>query len=554
MTTGGQGDAPAANTLLTRLSAAQLAAFHGSGFWQDRTVYGLVRDHAARTPGKVAVRERARVVTYAELVVAADRFAAWARARGVRPGSRVAVWAPSRAETAVVYLACARDGFVCSPSLHRTHTVAEAGVLLARMDAAVLVTQSGFGADADRRDIRDEPGSPSCVVALEPPSEDPGPLLDGHLDGIPSGGVRTDPDTVSYLAFTSGSTGPPKGVMHSDNTLLAPVRALAADWSLDEGSVIYSLSPLSHNLGFGAMVLALTIGGEVVVHDLPREASLADRLRETRATFAVGVPTHAIDLLAELELDPRVALDDLRGMRISGAPVPPAVARGLLDHGVVPQSGYGMTEAGSHHYTRPDDDPDLIAGTSGRPCAGHEARIFSLEDADRPLPPGETGQIGGRGASLMLGYFDDQAATEAAFNADGWFLTGDVGWMDEEGYLRVTGRKKDLIIRGGHNIYPAPIENLAMQHAGVGGAAVIPVPDERLGERVCLVVTRGAGGGVEPGELLSHLESAGLSKFDLPEYVAEVDELPLLPSGKVSKRELTDWVRQGRLAPRPPRP
>jgi acyl-CoA synthetase len=341
--------------------------------------------------------------------------------------------------------------------------------------------------------------------------------------------------------------------MHSDNTLLSPARALVADWSLDAGSCVYSLSPLSHNLGFGAMIMTLTLGAEFVVHDLPRGARLADRLRDTGATFAFGVPTHAIDLLAELRADSAAGLPALRGFRISGAAVPPVVAQGLLDVGVVPQSGYGMTEAGSHHYTLPGDEPAMIVGSSGRACAGYEVRIFSREDPEKELPPGETGQIGGRGASLMLGYFDDQAATEGSFNAAGWFLTGDLGWMDEAGYLRITGRKKDVIIRGGHNIFPAKIENFALRHDGVTKAAVVPVPDERLGEKVCLVVQARPGLEIDAQELLSHLDEAGLSKFDMPEYFAQVEDLPLMPSGKILKRRLVEWIDEGRLAPSPVR-
>jgi acyl-CoA synthetase len=356
-----------------------------------------------------------------------------------------------------------------------------------------------------------------------------------------------------YLAFTSGTTGEPKGVMHSDNTLLAPVRALAADWSLDGGATVYSLSPLSHNLGFGAMVLALTHGGELVVHDLPRGASLADRLAETGATFVFGVPTHAIDLLAELRERGTETLGRLRGFRISGAAVPPVVAQGLLEHGIVPQSGYGMTEAGSHHYTRPDDPPEVIVGTSGRACAAYEVRIVSQEDPDVELPNGEIGQIAGRGASQMLGYFGDQFVTEESFNSTGWFLTGDLGWLDDHRNLRITGRKKDLIIRGGHNIYPSRIENLAHRHEDVAQAAVIPVPDERLGEKVCLVVTGAGGRSVDPEQLLAHLDAAGLSKYDMPEYFAQVPAMPLMPSGKVLKRRLQEWVDQGELAPTPVR-
>jgi acyl-CoA synthetase (AMP-forming)/AMP-acid ligase II len=317
--------------------------------------------------------------------------------------------------------------------------------------------------------------------------------------------------------------------------------------------VVYSASPLSHNLGFGAMVMTLTGGGQLVVHDLPRGASLVDRLLETGTTFVFGVPTHAMDLLAELKQRGVTKVGAVKGFRISGASLTPVVAEGLLEHGIVPQSGYGMTEAGSHHYTRPDDDPRLIIESSGRPCAGHEARIFSREDPDKELPAGEVGQIGGRGASLMLGYFDDQAMTEVSFNASGWFMTGDLGWMDEAGYIRITGRKKDVIIRGGHNIFPAKIEHLATRHAGVAKAAVIPVADARLGEKVCLVITVKPGCAVDPVEMLAHLDAVGLSKFDMPEYFLQLDDIPLLPSGKVSKRELVAQVEDGRVEPTPVR-
>jgi acyl-CoA synthetase len=153
----------------------------------------------------------------------------------------------------------------------------------------------------------------------------------------------------------------------------------------------------------------------------------------------------------------------------------------------------------------------------------------------------------------MLGYYDDQAATEDSFNTQGWFMTGDLGWVDEAGYLRVTGRKKDLIIRGGHNIYPARIENLAMQHEAVERAAVLPVPDARLGEKVCLAVMLRAGAQVGPDELLAHLDASGLSRYDMPEYFLELAEIPLTASGKILKRDLVTLVKEGRLKPTPVR-
>jgi acyl-CoA synthetase (AMP-forming)/AMP-acid ligase II len=164
---------------------------------------------------------------------------------------------------------------------------------------------------------------------------------------------------------------------------------------------------------------------------------------------------------------------------------------------------------------------------------------------------GEIGEIGGRGASLMLGYYDDQLATEASFNAHGWFMTGDLGWLDEKGYLRMTGRKKDVIIRGGHNIYPARIEVLAMQHSAVERAAAFPVTDARLGEKVCLAVVFRDGLTATVDDVLQHLDAVGLSKFDMPEYFLQTTEIPLTTSGKTLKRELVNWVQEGRVRPQP---
>jgi acyl-CoA synthetase (AMP-forming)/AMP-acid ligase II len=302
-------------------------------------------------------------------------------------------------------------------------------------------------------------------------------------------------------------------------------------------------------LGLGSMIMSFAVGGEFVVHDLPRGASLADRVTETGATFLVGVPTHAFDLLAELQTRGISKLGAVNGFRISGAPASKDVVAGLLERGVSPQSGYGMTEAGSHHYTLPGDDPRRVLETSGRACRSYDVRIFDQTDPDRELPVGEIGQIGGRGASLMLGYFDAQYVTEAAFNRDGWFLTGDVGRLDAEGYIHVTGRKKDLIIRGGHNIYPAQIESLAMRHPAVERAVAVPIPDERLGEKVGIAVMVRAGAALTPQELLAHLDAAGLSKFDMPEYYLRVDEIPLTASGKICKLDIVDGIRAGALQP-----
>jgi acyl-CoA synthetase len=561
---------PLINTVLTLLSAERMAAFYQAGFWRDETIYMAARRHAQARPQAYAVRDRSRRLTYEELIAAADRLAAGLHAAGVRAGQRVGVWMSSRVETAIALLACSRNAYACCPSLHRDHTAKDVLALMQAVGATAFIGEAGYGADAARNDIFTLLGQVQtmrCVIRLDAVG---GEGIDGFDQAIQAAGLppasvgdaggldaavdhSTDPDRLVYLAFTSGTTGAPKGVMHSDNTLQANARAIAKDWNFGFDSVLYTMSPLSHNLGLGALISALATGGELVVHDLPRGASVLDRLLETGSTFLFGVPTHAIDLLAELKARGLDKVGALQGFRISGAAAPQEVVADLLRYGVMPQSGYGMTEACSHHYTLPGDTPRRIIETSGRACASYEVKIWSADDPDVELPIGETGQIGGRGASLMLGYFDNQKATEASFNSHGWFMTGDMGRLDADGYLVITGRKKDLIIRGGHNIYPARIENLAMQHPAVARAAVLPVPDARMGEKVCLAVTLRPGSSASADDLLQHLDASGLSRYDMPEYYIELDNIPLTASGKIFKRDLVEDVKAGRMQVQPVR-
>jgi len=540
--------------LLSLLNAPTLAAYTASGLWGDETIYQLAARHALATPNAFAVRDLKRRLTYPALIEAADRLAAGLAGHGLRSGERVAVWLPSRVETAIALLACSRNGYVCCPSLHRDHRVGEVMALVECMRAAAVIAQPGYGVDADRHDLFAEFADRDFVrdvYQIGPADAATAPFGDlvGPAVEVP---VSRDANQIMYLPFTSGTTGQPKGVLHSDNTLLATARMMVRDWQL-ERSVLYTFSPLSHNLGLGALITALSGGGELVVHDLPRGHSLLDRLKETGAAFLFGVPTHAIDLLSEMRERRVERLGAVRGFRISGAAAPVSVVTELMRYGVVPQNGYGMTETCSHQYTLPDDRPERIIDTCGRCCEGYEIRIWRQDNPDVAAAPGEIGQIGGRGASLMLGYFDDQAATEAAFNAQGWFMTGDLGWMDDAGYLRITGRLKDVIIRGGRNIYPGRIEALAMGHDAVERAAAFAVADPRLGERVCLAVVARKDMEAEPESILRHLDLAGLPQYDMPEFILPLEEMPLTASGKVIKRELARWVEEGRIRPLPVR-
>ncbi|MGP1679541.1 MAG: class I adenylate-forming enzyme family protein, partial [Burkholderiales bacterium] len=478
---------------------------------------------------------------------------------GVRRGERVSLWIPSRVESVVALLACSRNGYVCNPSMHQNYTTGEVSELLARIESAALVAQSGYGADAARRDIFAEAAALPAMrrVYRFAARGEPAPASGGHAfppqrtaqpASLPP---DLNPDKITYLAFTSGTTGTPKGVMHSDNTLLANGRAMVRDWKHDAATVLLSLSPTSHHIATVGLAQALSAGFEMVLNDLPPGTDVIDRLIESGATYVMGVPTHAIDALAQMRRRGLNALARVKVFYMAGSTIPSDLAASFLKIGVTPQNVYGMTENGSHQYTLPGDDAQTIVATCGRACSGYEIRLWRQDDPDVEVAAGEIGEIGGRGALLTLGYFGNQHATETSFNAHGWFMSGDLGRFDENGNLQVVGRMKDLIIRGGHNIYPARIEDLAHRHPGVSKAVAFPVADERLGERVCLAIIPRTQPAPDAQEMLAHLDAAGLSRYDMPEYYLVMTEFPMTASGKTLKRELVAWARESRILPTP---
>lgn len=530
--------------------------YYADGYWRHETLYGIALAHATTAPDSYALRHQSLRLTYRQFLNRVDALADELALRGVRPGERVVTWIPNRVESAVIHIACSRGGYVFCPSPDRTHTVADVVTLLQRIRATAFFYQPGFGADSTQSDIAVELGkvdSLRCVLTVNQLGSSPSiPFPDltvSNREKLDPKVINNDPDCVRYLSFTSGSTGTPKGVMHSDNSLITVLRSMAVDWKFDSQTVTYALSPISHGLGISGWLTSLVVGGEFVLHDLPRGASVIERMVEVGTGYLVGVPTHAIDLLNELRQRGAAGLEKLKCFRISGAATPGHVIEELLQYGIPIQSGYGMTENCAHQYTRPSDTPEQIIQTCGRVCAGYEVCIFDINDTDKPAQPGEVGQIGGRGASLMLGYFGDQRATESSFNSDGWFITGDLGRHDESGYLHIAGRKKDLIIRGGVNINPSRIEDFTMRHDAVMRAAAFPIADERLGERICLAVMFKEGQSASQEQIFQCIETAGLTRYEMPEYFLVLPDIPIMTNGKILKIKIIKQVQAGEIIP-----
>ena len=527
---------------LTLHHPARARLYREQGLWKDETFYGLLARHAAAKPQAIALEDGSRRLTWEELQHWVDGVALELQTYGLVGGDRVAIWMSNKVEAIVAFLACSREGYACNPSLHRTFTSSEIANLLRRLSAKALITEPNWGADWRTANIDAVLARIDSLRVVYTPDTFPQPAINKTPP-------CEDPDKVAYLAFTSGTTGVPKCVMHSDNTLLANARDLVRDWQLGPEATILSLSPISHHISWVAAAQWLLLGCRLVTDDPPAGVSRLDWIIDRGATYVLGVPTHALDVLKEQRERGLNRLGSVKTFYMAGAPIPASAAAAFFAQEVMPQNVYGMTENSSHQYTHPTDDETTIVSTCGRGGRAYQTRIFDQLDPDQVVPPGVVGQIGGIGASLMLGYFDDQSGTEASFNSDGYFLSGDLGALDEAGNLTVQGRLKDIIIRGGNNVDPSRIEAAAQRHPGVENVACIPVRDDRLGERICIAII----GTADPGDLLRHLDAEGLSRYDMPEFFLRLTEFPMTSSDKIIKRELVDMVARGDLVPQPVR-
>ena len=539
---------------------------YASGAWHADTMFGLLQQHAQARPNSIALRDLFTTLTWSQVLQAVEQLALDLHQAGLSAGDRVAIWLPSRVESVLVFMACSRNGYVCCPSLHQSYTSGEIITLLKRIRCKAFFTTPGYGSDATTHPISELLGEVPTLIrtclygatfadatqTIEHQTPEHQLVADTTSERrLPP--AATNPDKIVYLAFTSGTTGLPKGVMHSDNTLLANGRMMVRDWHHDQNSILVTLSPLSHHIGTVAIEQWLAAGLQLVIHNFAAGKPALDWIIESEGTYVMGVPTHAMDILEDFRRRGLTAMGKVTSFYMAGSPIPREVAEQFLRIGVKPQNVYGMTENGSHQYTLPSDPTNTIVATCGRAAQGYEVRIFDAEHPDNEVAQGQVGEIGGRGGLLMLGYFDDQTATENSFNRSGWFMSGDLGVFDEQGCLQIVGRKKDLIIRGGHNIHPARIEDLTHRHPDVVKAAVFPIADDRLGERVCLSILQRAGATIDPQQVLQHLHEVGLSKYDMPEYFIVLPAFPLTASGKILKRELIEMTKRGEIKPLPVR-
>lgn len=495
------------------------------------TVPALVRAAARRYAAREAVVDGAERWSFAELGERVEAAARGIAAAGVAPGDRVAIWAPNAANWIPAALGALAAGAALVP-LNTRYRGHEAGYILRRSRASLLLTVDGF-LGVDYRGLLRDAGvvAPRTILLDEVP----------RLDGPPID-VEVAPDDLSDVIFTSGTTGEPKGVL----TTHAQTTRVFATWSalvgLREGDRYLVVNPFFHTFGYKAGIVAAVMRGAAILpHAVFDADSVLRRVAEERVTVLPGPPALYASLLAH----PSLADHDVSSLRLAvtgAASIPVSlVERVERDLGVdTVLTAYGLTEAtGVVTVCREGDDPETVATTSGGPIPDVEVR--TVADDGTPTPPGTPGEVVVRGYNVMRGYLDEPERTRETV-VDGWLHTGDVGVLDERGYLTITDRKKDVFIVGGFNAYPAEIEQVLLDHDDVAQVAVVGAPDERLGEvGVAFVVARG---GVAPdADGIIAWARERLANFKVPRRVEFVEALPTNASGKVLKGDLRERAR-----------
>lgn len=485
-----------------------------------------------------ALRERGEFWSFIKLWSQARAAASAFIKRGVGEGSRVAIWAPNSREWIVAALGAMTAGAAIVP-LNTRHKGIEAGDILRRTGACTLMTVRDFLGIDYRALLSGEDLPGLCETVL---------LDDGFDAFLASGSGPADPqvdaalgrlsaDHLSDIIFTSGTTGAPKGVLMTYGRVIPQCGVWIRNTGLVAGERYLIVNPFFHSFGLKVGWVACLIAGAVILpmpqFDVAEAAAMIER---ERVSFMPGPPTIFQMLLAHKESHPFDSTS-LRGGTTGAATVPPALVErirselGMRD--II--TAYGMTECVNITSCVPGDSAEIIAQTCGCAIPGNEVIVAGPDGQE--LPRGEAGEIRVRGQGVMLGYLDDPAATDQAIDADGWLHTGDVGTMDDRGYVRITDRLKDMYISGGFNVYPAEVEKLLAAHPAISMAAVIGVPDERMGEVGKAFVVLRPDATTSAEDLLAWSRS-NMANYKVPRSFATVADLPRNAAGKVLKGEL----------------
>lgn len=537
------------------LLPARRARMVAQGLWHERTINDDLDACLASCPDKLALTAlevesgALRRFSYRELARMADRIAVGLSRLGVGRNDVVACQLPNWWQFTLTYLACSRIGAVMNPLMH-IFRERELSFMLQHGEAKVLIaprTFRGFDFEAMASGLKPRlPGLEHVVLVGGEGANGFEALLSGpDWENAPDAAQiltrhRPGPDDVTQLIYTSGTTGEPKGVMHSANSVMANIIPYAQRLQLGADDVVLMASPMAHQTGFMyGLMMPIMLRASVVLQDIwePRQAIAL--VRQEGATFTMASTPFLTDL-AKAVAETGQDVPTLRTFLCAGAPIPgPLVEQARAALGAKVVSAWGMTENGAVTLTRLDDSDERSFNTDGCPLPGVELKVVDVDGT--PLPAGEAGKLMLRACSNFGGYLRRPHLNGT--DAEDWLDTGDLGYLDAQGYVRITGRSKDVIIRGGENIPVVEIESLLYRHPAIAMAAIVAYPDARLGERACAVVVPKPGHSIDLRAIQDFLKAQQVALQYIPEKLIVRDAIPSTPSGKIQKFKLREMLQ-----------
>ncbi|MCQ1738402.1 medium-chain fatty-acid--CoA ligase [Escherichia coli] len=516
------------------------AAYRQQGLWGDASLADYWQQTARAMPDKIAVVDNhGASYTYSALDHAASCLANWMLAKGIESGDRIAFQLPGWCEFTVIYLACLKIGAVSVPLLPSWREAELVWVLnkcQAKMFFAPTLFKQTRPVDLILP-LQNQLPQLQQIVGVDKlaPATSSLSLSQIIADNTPlTTAITTHGDELAAVLFTSGTEGLPKGVMLTHNNILASERAYCARLNLTWQDVFMMPAPLGHATGFLHGVTApFLIGARSVLLDIFTPDACLALLEQQRCTCMLGATPFVYDLLNVLEKQP-ADLSALRFFLCGGTTIPKKVARECQQLGIKLLSVYGSTESSPHAVVNLDDPLSRFMHTDGYAAAGVEIKV--VDDARKTLPPGCEGEEASRGPNVFMGYFDEPELTARALDEEGWYYSGDLCRMDEAGYIKITGRKKDIIVRGGENISSREVEDILLQHPKIHDACVVAMPDERLGERSCAyVVLKAPHHSLSLEEVVVFFSRKRVAKYKYPEHIVVIEKLPRTASGKIQK-------------------
>ncbi|MCC4137080.1 medium-chain fatty-acid--CoA ligase [Escherichia coli] len=516
------------------------AAYRQQGLWGDASLADYWQQTARAIPDKIAVVDNhGASYTYSALDHAASCLANWMLAKGIESGDRIAFQLPGWCEFTVIYLACLKIGAVSVPLLPSWREAELVWVLnkcQAKMFFAPTLFKQTRPVDLILP-LQNQLPQLQQIVGVDKlaPATSSLSLSQIIADNTPlTTAITTHGDELAAVLFTSGTEGLPKGVMLTHNNILASERAYCARLNLTWQDVFMMPAPLGHATGFLHGVTApFLIGARSVLLDIFTPDACLALLEQQRCTCMLGATPFVYDLLNLLEKQP-ADLSALRFFLCGGTTIPKKVARECQQRGIKLLSVYGSTESSPHAVVNLDDPLSRFMHTDGYAAAGVEIKV--VDDARKTLPPGCEGEEASRGPNVFMGYFDEPELTARALDEEGCYYSGDLCRMDEAGYIKITGRKKDIIVRGGENISSREVEDILLQHPKIHDACVVAMPDERLGERSCAyVVLKAPHHSLSLEEVVAFFSRKRVAKYKYPEHIVVIEKLPRTASGKIQK-------------------